>query len=271
MSGIDEADVPGLREADPQATGRALVVVDLDDLSSEAGIPPEVYRFFRDLGRVFFLGCHRPEESLGLSGEIAGHECFAHEHSVFRQRHQNIEAVGEAGEDESHLFDQRGVLQGLSACCLIFPSRPKILVLETTERIFGGVFVVVPADQFESSGEALAQFIAPRNSVWSGEAFIQQVEDSEKKEGFVWPFVTCSIACRGDPDIQGVELLDGLGERRHSERLWRDGLSANEKDQGKSLDWEGRTAENIVGWVSQFSGFELSAIHSLTASATMSC
>lgn len=78
--------------------------------------------------------------------EIAGDEGLAHELAIGGIGEEELEAIGEAGEDFADLVDERRGLERDAGACVLDPCPPKALGLEEEKRVSRCVLVVVFAD-----------------------------------------------------------------------------------------------------------------------------
>ena len=136
--------------------------------------------------------------------EVAGDEGLAHALAVRGDGDEELKAIGKAGEDPAHVLDQRGGVEFEPNGSVENPSLPESVGLEVVEGVFRGVFVVVPADEEEACGEAVAECLAPWDAVGCGLAFVQQIEHREQEQRLVRPFV----AIPADTDDAGVEVVE---------------------------------------------------------------
>ena len=66
----------------------------------------------------------------------------------------------------------------------------------------------------KASGEAVAEFLAPRDAGRGGEADVDQVERCQQEKRFVRPFMGSAFRQRCCPDIEIVETFNG-GREEH--------------------------------------------------------
>ena len=147
--------------------------------------------------------------------EVAGDEGLAHELAGGGDGGKMLEAISEAGEDLAEIVDERRGAEGQAGVSVLDPCLPEAVGLEVVERVLRGVLVVVFADEQETSGEAVAELLAPWYVLGSGEAFVDEVEGGEQEQRLVRALVRCAFIERGDADIEVVETFDG-GIQKHS-------------------------------------------------------
>ena len=94
--------------------------------------------------------------------------------------------------------------------------QPEAVAGEVAERQLRVVLVVVFADEIEACGEAVAQRLAPRDAVRSGEALVDEIKGGEEEQRFVGPLVALPPDA-DDTDVEGVETVDG-GFQQHAIR-----------------------------------------------------
>ena len=82
-----------------------------------------------------------------------------------------------------------------------------VVVLAEGEAV-GGAGVVF-ADLEKSIGEAVAQILAPRDAVWRGFSFINEIERGEKQQRFVRSLMRRTLFDRCDAGMEVVEAFDG--------------------------------------------------------------
>ena len=193
VGGVDEGDVVAGGQLDAEAAGGALVVVDGEDLAAEGG---------RAAVFEFVLG----DEEIGLTiddfrllifdwkriGEIAGDEGLAHELAVGGDGDEVLETIGEAGEDLADVGDADFPVDGRGAIAL--EDLPESVARQIAEGQVGVVLVVVFSDEQEAGGEAVAEFLTPRNALGSGEALVDEIEGGEQEERLVGLLVRSAFA-----------------------------------------------------------------------------
>jgi hypothetical protein len=95
--------------------------------------------------------------------------------------------------------------------------------LQIEERIFRGVLVVVFPDEEEAGGEAVAEFLAPRDAVGRSESLVDEVERGEQEERLVRTLVRAALLHRRGARVEVVKPVDGLigshGARVAGERI----------------------------------------------------
>lgn len=184
VGGVDEGDVVAGGEADAQAAGGALVIVDIEDETPERGgaavfgglvCDAEVRLTIDDFRLLIF--------DFGKMREIAGDERLAHELAVRGNGGEVLEAIGEAGEDLADIGDadlpvDRGFTIG-------FDGLPESIACQMAEGEIRVVLVVVFADEEEARREAVADFLAPWDALGNGLAFVDEIEGGEQQQGFV--------------------------------------------------------------------------------------
>jgi hypothetical protein len=67
-------------------------------------------------------------------------------------------------------------------------------------------------DEQEAGGEAVAEFLTPRNALGSGEALVDEIEGGEQKERLVGLLVRSAFGKWRGADAEVVETFDGGGE-----------------------------------------------------------
>ena len=142
-------------------------------------------------------------------GEVAGKQSLAEILAVIRCADGKFETVGQLGEDPADLVDERGGLQRNATVSILDPCLPESLGLEAEERVFRRVLVVVFADLEKPMGEAVAQILAPRDAVWRGFSFINEIERGEKQQRFVRSLMRRTLFDRCDAGMEVVEAFDG--------------------------------------------------------------
>lgn len=216
VGGIDEGDVTGRGKFDPQAAGSALMIVDLKDLATESGAAA-VFGFvlghcsswwLEDVGGS--IGRRRTKKLRGVLGEVAGDKGLAHLTSVFGQGDEELEAIGEAGVDQTQIGDPDFPTDGGDAIGL--DRQPEAIPGEVAEREVGIALVVVFPHDIEARPEAIPQLLAPGDAVGRGEAGIDQIEDREQEQGFVGSLMRRTLSDRRRADVQIVESFDGVIE-----------------------------------------------------------
>ena len=106
----------------------------------------------------------RGEKSSG-PGEVAGDEGLAHELAVGRDSHEELKAIGKAGEDPAGVSNPD--LPVDRRVDIAFKDLPESIPGQVAEWQVRVVLVVVPAHEEESGSEAVAQCLTPRNTVGS--------------------------------------------------------------------------------------------------------
>ena len=140
-------------------------------------------------------------------GEIAGGQSLAHDLAVFRDGDEELEAVGEPGEDLADVGnpdfppDRRDAVG--------FEDLPESIAGEIAERQVRAVLIIMFSHDFEPCREAVPQFIAPWDTVGGGLAFVDQIKNREQEEGFVRPLV----AFAPDADHADVEVVKTFNSR----------------------------------------------------------
>ena len=129
--------------------------------------------------------------------------------AVVRCADGEFETVGQLSEDFANLVDERGGLQRSATISILDPCLPESLGLESEERVFRRVLVVVFADLEKSSRKAVAQILAPRDAFWRGFSFINKVERGEEQQRFVRTLVRRTLFGRCDAGMEVVEAFDG--------------------------------------------------------------
>jgi hypothetical protein len=113
-------------------------------------------------------------------GEVSGQKRLAEMLAVVWCADGEFETVGQLCEDFAYLADERGGLQRDATISILDPCLPESLCLESEERIFRRVLVVVFPDLEKSSGEPVAQILAPWDAFWRGFSFINEIERGEE-------------------------------------------------------------------------------------------
>lgn len=201
MCGSDEGDVVAGGEADAETSGGALVIVNFDDLEAEGATSAVFERFFSDERGRLAVG-DGGWLIFGLEGgrEKAGDEGIAHEPSIRRDGCNHFKAIREASGDFAEIGDERRAAEKSGA--VGFRGFPESIAGEVAEWQFGIVLIVVLADEEEAGGEAVAEFLAPRDVVRSGQAFIEEIQRGEEQERLVGPLV----GGRAGDDGEGADV-----------------------------------------------------------------
>ena len=142
-------------------------------------------------------------------GEVAGQKRLAEMLAVVWCAYGEFETVGQLSEDFADLVDERAGLQRDATVSSLDPCLPESLGLESEERVFRRVLVVVFADLEKSIGEAVTQILAPRDAVWRGFSFINEIERGEKQQRFVRSLMRRTLFDRCDTGMEVVEAFDG--------------------------------------------------------------
>ena len=111
-------------------------------------------------------------------GEIPGDESLAHELAVGGDGDEVLETIGEAGEDLANVGDADFPVDGRGA--VAFEGLPESVARQIAEGQVGVVLVVVFSDEQEAGGESVAEFLAPRNAIGSGEALVDEIKGGEQ-------------------------------------------------------------------------------------------
>ncbi len=147
--------------------------------------------------------------------EVAAHEGLAHELPVGGGGGEILEAIGEAGEDLADVGHADLATDGRGAVGL--EGLPESIARQIAEGQIGVVLVVVLSDQQEPGREAVAQGLAPRDMLGSGEPFVDQIEDGEQKQRLVRSLMRTPLLHRRGADVEVVEAFDG-GGKKHGAR-----------------------------------------------------
>ena len=215
VGGVDETDVVAGGELDAESAGGALVVVDGEDLAAEGGRAAVFEGLVCDLE----IGLTIDDLRLLIFdwkriGEIAGDEGLAHELAVGGDGDEVLETIGEAGEDLADVGDADFPADRRAVA---FKGLPETVACQIAEGQIGVVLVVVFLDEQEAGSEAVAELLAPRNPLGSGEALVDEIEGGEQEERLVGLLVGRAFGKRRDADVEVVETFDGGGE----EHGWR--------------------------------------------------
>jgi len=143
--------------------------------------------------------------------EVAGDEGLAHELAIAGIGEEELEASGEAGEDFADVRNADFTADGRGAIGL--KSLPESIARQKTEWEIGVVLVVVLADEEESSGEAVADFLAPWDALGTCKAFVNEIESGEQQQRLVWLLVWRAFFKGRDADVEVVETFDCGGEK----------------------------------------------------------
>ncbi len=147
--------------------------------------------------------------------EVAGDKGLAHFAAVFGDGDEELEAIGETGEDFADvghadlLADRRGAI-GFKGC-------PKPVAGEIAEGKVRVVLVVVLADEIEAGGEPVANGLTPRDVIGRGEPLIDEIKGRHEQQRLVRLFVRRTLLNRSGSDVQVVETFNGGGEE-HAQR-----------------------------------------------------
>lgn len=211
MSCVDEGDIVACRELNTEAAGGTLMIVDGEYGASKGG-RAAVFEFFLGNSEDGWVieDCWLLILGLKKVGEIARQQSLAEILAVVRCADGKFEAVSQLGENLADLVDEWGGLQRDATVSILDPCLPESLGLESEERVFRRILVVVFADLQKSSGEAVAQILAPRDAVWCGFSFINEIERGEEEQRFVRPLVRRALFDRCDAGMEVVETFDGL-------------------------------------------------------------
>ena len=71
----------------------------------------------------------------------------------------------------------------------------------------------------EAGGETVAEFLAPRDALGSGQALIDEIEGGEQQQGLVRSLVRRAFLKGRDADIEVVEAFDGGGEEHEGVKV----------------------------------------------------
>ena len=190
MGGVDETNVVGGRQLDAESTGGALVIVDFEDLAAEGGAAAGFGFVFGDLGGLWIGDCGlwiRRKQRGGVVWEISGDEGLTHFWAVFRDGDEDLKTVDEAGEylanvGNKDLSADWGDAVGFYGC-------PKPVSGEMAEGKIRIILVIVLADEIESGGESVAEFLTPRDVIGRGETFVDKIKGGHEQQRFVRLFV----------------------------------------------------------------------------------
>lgn len=122
-----------------------------------------------------------------------------------------METIGEAGEDLAEIASQRWCIDRAGLAIFLSPCLPETLGLQIVERIVRRIFIVVFPDEIEAGCEAVTEFLAPRDSLGSGQPLVDEIEGGEQQQGLVRPLVPLPTHA-DDADMEVVEAFDGGGE-----------------------------------------------------------
>ena len=211
VGGIDEGNVVAVGKADAQSAGGALVIVDAEYGPTEGGGPSIFGRLFRGFG---FRCCDRfaiPQFLAQTQREVAGDEGLAHCFAICGKGNQMLKAILKSREDLTDVGDADFAADRCFAICFI--RLPKAIASQVAERQVGIVLVVEFSDKKEACGEAIAQFLVPRDVSGRGLSFIDQIQCGEEQKRFVRLFVGAAFFDRRRADAERVKALDGLVNR----------------------------------------------------------
>ncbi len=213
VGGIDEADVVASGKLDAKAAGGALVIVDGEYLTAEGG-RAAVFEFF--LGDEKWgsmnVDCWFLIFDWKTVGKVTGNEGLSHELAVGGNGDEVLKAIGEAGEDLAKIASQQWRIDRAGLAIFLLPRLPESLGLQVVERVVRRVFVVVFPDDIETNSEAVADFLAPRDALGSGQTLVDEIECDKEQQGLVRSLVALPRHA-DDADIQVVEAFDSGGEK----------------------------------------------------------
>lgn len=209
VGGIDEGDIVARGQADAEAAGGALVIVDFEYLAAESG-RTAVFKFV--LGNFGRRKWHhgsgfRPKQNRGMVREVAENECFTHFLAVLGDGDEELEPVGESGVDLADVGDTDFTAYRCGP--VGFEGLPETVSCQIAEGKIWVVLVVVFADEEKAGGKSVAEFLAPRDSVGCGKPCVEQIESGKEEQGLVWAFVWRSLLHRRGSDIEVVKAFDG--------------------------------------------------------------
>jgi len=186
--------------------------------------------------------------------EVAGDKCLAHFSAVFGDGDEEFEAIGEAGEDFADVGDKD--LPANWSDAVGFNGFPKPVSGEIAEGKIRVVLVVVLADEIETGGEAVADFLAPRDMVGRGEAFVDEIEGGHEQQRFVRLLMRRAFLNRSGSDVHVVKSFDGGGDKHDCRRAeyplgWKQEMrkrhkTARHKIQEKKMSGTGPSRADVA-------------------------
>ncbi len=211
VCGVDKGHIVSAGKADPKTTGGALVIVDFEDCSPEGRGPAIFDPFLRYLSgwRSDRRRFSQIEELGRRPREVAGDECFTHFSPRLRNRDEDIKAVDESGENPAKVG--RSDLPPNGSGPIALQREPEPVAGQISERKVGIVLVVQLPDDVESRGKPIPEFLTPRNVVWSGQSFVNQIERCQKEQWLVRSLVRRAVSLRGRcADAERIKIGDGF-------------------------------------------------------------
>ena len=210
VGGVDEGEVLGDGEFDPEAAGGALMIVDFEDLAAERGRAAIFEFVIGDFGRWEWRhrnGCS-PKQNRGMVGKVAGDESLAHFPAILGDGDEEFEAVGEPGEDLPHVAYERLGLQGLNSVGAMPGGLPEAILAQVEEWVLRAVLIIMFPDDFEPCREPVPQLPAPRDAVGRGDSLVDQVKNRQEQERFMGPLMTF-VPNADHSDVEVVKTSDG--------------------------------------------------------------